>query len=78
VCDAVVAAGGAMAGAHVGLINPYPRIIAQDTTLKSKQKSAITKTRKLFTSWWMCRNVQLKKVFIFNDRENFTCSILFI
>jgi glycosyltransferase involved in cell wall biosynthesis len=51
------------------LINPYPRIIAQDTTLKSKQKSAITKTRKLFTSWWMCRNSQLKKVFIFNDRE---------
>lgn len=51
------------------MFNPYPRVIAQDTTLRAKQKSTITKARKLFTSWWMCRNVQLKKVFIFNDRE---------
>ncbi|MDZ7933853.1 MAG: glycosyltransferase [Emticicia sp.] len=51
------------------MFNPYPRVIAQDTTLRAKQKSTITKARKFFTSWWMCRNAQLKKVFIFNDRE---------
>jgi glycosyltransferase involved in cell wall biosynthesis len=51
------------------LFNPYPRVIAQDTTLRAKHKYTITRARKLFTSWWMCRNVQLKKVFIFNDRE---------
>ncbi len=51
------------------MFNPYPRVIAQDITLRAKQKSTITKARKLFTSWWMCRSVQLKKVFIFNDRE---------
>ncbi len=51
------------------MFNPYPRVIAQDTTLRAKQKSTITKARKLFTTWWMCRNTQLKKVFIFNDRE---------
>ncbi|CAH0995635.1 hypothetical protein EMA8858_01759 [Emticicia aquatica] len=51
------------------MFNPYPRVIAQDTTLRAKQKSTITKARKLFTTWWMCRNTQLKKVFIFNDLE---------
>ncbi|MFN3489152.1 MAG: glycosyltransferase, partial [Emticicia sp.] len=51
------------------MFSPYPRVIAQDTTLRAKQKSTITKARKLFTTWWMCRNTQLKKVFIFNDRE---------
>lgn len=51
------------------MFNPYPRVIAQDSTLRAKQKSTITKARKLFTTWWMCRNAQLKKVFIFNDRE---------
>jgi len=51
------------------LFNPYPRVIAQDATLSSKHKSSITKARKLFTSWWMCRNTQLKNVFIFNDRK---------
>ncbi len=51
------------------MFNPYPRVIPQDSTLRAKQKSTITKARKLFTTWWMCRNAQLKKVFIFNDRE---------
>lgn len=51
------------------MFNPYPRVIPQEDTLRAKQKSALTKARKLFTTWWMCRNAQLKKVFIFNDRE---------
>ncbi|AFK01579.1 glycosyl transferase group 1 [Emticicia oligotrophica DSM 17448] len=51
------------------LFSPYPRVIPQDSTLRSKQKYTITKARKLFTTWWMCRNSQLKKVFIFNDLE---------
>lgn len=51
------------------MFNPYPRVIAQEDTLRAMQKSAITKARKLFTTWWMCRNAQLKRVFIFNDNE---------
>ncbi|WP_435355816.1 glycosyltransferase [Emticicia sp. SJ17W-69] len=51
------------------LFTPYPRVIPPNDTLRGKQKAAITKARKIFTTWWMCRNSRLKKVFIFNDRE---------
>ena len=51
------------------MFNPYPRVIPADNTLRAKQKSTITKARKMFTTWWMCRNSNLKKVFIFNDTE---------
>lgn len=51
------------------LFAPYPRVIAANDTLRGKQKATITKARKIFTTWWMCRNSRLKKVFIFNDRE---------
>ena len=51
------------------MFNPYPRVIPAEGTLRAKQQAAITKARKIFTSWWMCRNKQLKKVFIFNDRQ---------
>ena len=51
------------------MFNPYPRVIPADNSLRAKQKSTITKARKMFTTWWMCRNSQLKKVFIFNDSE---------
>jgi glycosyltransferase involved in cell wall biosynthesis len=51
------------------MFNPYPRVIPADETLRAKQKSTLTKARKMFTTWWMCRNSQLKKVFIFNDTE---------
>lgn len=51
------------------MFNPYPRVIPADDTLRAKQKTAITKARKIFTTWWMCRNSQLKKIFIFNDAE---------
>ncbi len=51
------------------MFSPYPRIIPADETLRAKQKNTITKARKIFTTWWMCRNNQLKKVFIFNDSE---------
>jgi glycosyltransferase involved in cell wall biosynthesis len=51
------------------MFNPYPRVIPADDSLRAKQKTAITKARKIFTTWWMCRNSNLKKVFIFNDSE---------
>lgn len=51
------------------MFNPYPRVIPAANTLRAKQQTAITKARKLFTSWWMLRNKNLKKVFIFNDRQ---------
>jgi glycosyltransferase involved in cell wall biosynthesis len=51
------------------MFNPYPRVIPAEGTLRSKQQTAITKARKLFTSWWMLRNKHLKKVFIFNDKQ---------
>lgn len=51
------------------MFNPYPRVIPVNDTLRAKQKSTITKARKMFTTWWMCRNSNLKKVFIFNDSE---------
>lgn len=51
------------------MFNPYTRLIPGDNTLKARQKIKVTKARKLFTTWWMLRNRQLKKVFIFNDRE---------
>ena len=51
------------------MFNPYPRVIPAADTLRAKQQTAITKARKIFTSWWMIRNKQLKKVFIFNDRQ---------
>lgn len=51
------------------MFNPYPRVIPANDTLRAKQKSTITKARKMFTTWWMCRNSNLKKVFIFNDSE---------
>jgi glycosyltransferase involved in cell wall biosynthesis len=51
------------------MFNPYPRVIPAANTLRAKQKSTLTKARKMFTTWWMCRNAKLKKVFIFNDTE---------
>jgi glycosyltransferase involved in cell wall biosynthesis len=51
------------------MFNPYPRVIPATDTIKEKQKTALKKARKIFTTWWMCRNSQLKKVFIFNDSE---------
>ena len=51
------------------LFSPYPRVIPADDTFRSIQKNAVMKARKIFTTWWMCRNSQLKKVFIFNDSE---------
>lgn len=50
------------------MFNPYPRVIPAQGTLRSKQQTAVTKARKIFTSWWMLRNKHLKKVFIFNDK----------
>ncbi len=51
------------------MFSPYPRHIPANDTLRAKQKNTLTKARKIFTTWWMCRNSQLKKVFIFNDSE---------
>ncbi|RFS13501.1 glycosyltransferase [Emticicia sp. C21] len=51
------------------MFNPYPRVIPAQGTLRAKQQTAVTKARKIFTSWWMLRNKHLKKVFIFNDRQ---------
>ncbi|RYU93486.1 glycosyltransferase [Emticicia agri] len=51
------------------MFNPYPRVIPAEGTFRSKQQTAVTKARKMFTSWWMLRNKKLKKVFIFNDRQ---------
>ncbi len=51
------------------MFSPYPRVIPENDSLRAKQKAAIIKARKIFTTWWMCRNSQLKKVFIFNDSE---------
>ncbi|WP_259015896.1 glycosyltransferase [Emticicia fluvialis] len=54
---------------HGIMFNPYPRLVPVDNSLKARQKTKVTKARKLFTTWWMLRNKQLKKVFIFNDYE---------
>lgn len=51
------------------MFNPYPRVIPAQGTLRAKQQTAVTKARKIFTSWWMLRNKHLRKVFIFNDKQ---------
>jgi glycosyltransferase involved in cell wall biosynthesis len=51
------------------LFSPYARITPQDDSFSGKQKALLTKFRKFLTTWWMCRNPQLRKVFVFNDME---------
>ncbi|MFN3588173.1 MAG: glycosyltransferase [Spirosomataceae bacterium] len=51
------------------LFSPYARISPQDDSFSAKKKAFLTKSRKFLTTWWMCRNPQLRRVFVFNDTE---------
>lgn len=51
------------------LFSPYARITPQSESFTAKQRANLTKFRKFLTTWWMCRNPQLRKVFVFNDME---------
>lgn len=54
---------------HGLLFNPYVRITPQDDSFSAKWKANLTKYRKYLTTWWMCRNPNLTKIFVFNDTE---------
>lgn len=54
---------------HGLLFNPYVRITPQSDSFSAKWKANFTKYRKFLTTWWMCRNPNLTKIFVFNDAE---------